>query len=61
MDCESIRTYYIEICKSVHLKNSPKKIQNKYKSKKNNHCKDMKHFYELYCNHSFEDIKPSDR
>jgi hypothetical protein len=60
MDCESIRTYYIEICKRVHYKNTPKKTDI-YKVNKNKHCIDMKHFYHLYCDNSPGDIKPSNR
>jgi hypothetical protein len=61
MDCESIKTYYIEICKRAYFKNNPNKIKNIYRSDKNNHCEDMKHFYDLYCNNSPKDIKPSNR
>ena len=58
MDCKCIKEYYIEICKRVHSKNNPNNI---YKVSKNKHCIDMIHFYDLYCNSSPKDIKPSNR
>ena len=61
MDCLDIKSYYIEICKGVHFKKNPEKTNNMFKLDKNKHCIDMIHFYDLYCNSSPKDIKPSNR
>ena len=52
MDCETIKTHFIEACKNI--------IINK-KNTINTQCKDLQKYYELYCNYKPNSINPSNR